>query len=256
MKPSTRMMLLAGRKSDGRDNDRYNRENERERDRDYNRDNDRYRRDMEYSGGRRYNDKWRDGDYNRPDEHREDRHVPQSRMWPYEPYPMYPPPMDNRYDDDDYRGTNMGFMHHDKGNGYDFEMNGKAGKMRGYASGRIMPVHDDEQHRKWAQEEVEPLDEKTAKKWANSMENADGTKGPHWTMEETEKVMKEKGIKCDPIDFWLAMNATYSDLCKEFKKYGIDKIDAYVDFAMAFWLCDEDSVEDKLSAYYEYVVEK
>ena len=50
------------------------------------------------------------------------------------------------------------------------------------------------------------------------------------------------------------MNLTYSDLCKEFQKNGINKIDAYVDFAKAFWLCDKD-VPDKLSRYYTYLVQ-
>lgn len=149
-----------------------------------------------------------------------------------------------------YRDTNMGFMNH---KGYEFEMDGRAGDMKGYAKGHLIPF--EERHgKKHEHEKAEPLTERTAMEWAENMENADGTKGPHWNMEQTNKIMKEKGIECDEIDFWLALNATYSDLCKEFKKYGIDNTDAYVDFALAFWLCDEDSVDDKLSAYYEYVV--
>lgn len=168
---------------------------------------------------------------------------PGMRVWPPMPDGM---PYDEPYGADPYRDTNMGFMHH---KGYDFEGEGKIGNMQGYAKGRVMPMGEHGRHKS----DVEPLTEAEAKEWARHMENEDGTKGAHWTMEQTTKVMKDLKEDFDEIDFWLAMNATYSDLCKEFKKYNIDKPEAYADFAIAFWLCDDDAVEDKLSAYYEYV---
>lgn len=97
-----------------------------------------------------------------------------------------------------------------------------------------------------------------AEQWASKMQNADGTTGPHWTMEQTNKVMAQKQIGGSPWAFWLALNATYSDMCKVFQKYGINNMDAYVDFAKAFWLEDRDAVggggSEKLAAYYDSVV--
>lgn len=119
------------------------------------------------------------------------------------------------------------------------EMEHKNGeRMSGYGSGS----------------EYMPMTKQMAMEWAKKLENEDGSRGPHWTMEQTNTVMAQKHIEADPIEFFLAMNLTYSDLSKEFQKNGINKIDAYVDFAKAFWLCDKD-VPDKLSRYYAYLVQ-
>lgn len=101
---------------------------------------------------------------------------------------------------------------------------------------------------------VTSLNKETAEKWAEHMQNEDGSTGPHWTLEQTKQLQIQKGIDCEPLEFWLALNATYSDLSKVFKKYGIANIDAYVDFAKAFWLDDKDAQPNKLARYYEYVV--
>lgn len=97
------------------------------------------------------------------------------------------------------------------------------------------------------------FDRRMAEEWAADMENEDGTRGPHWTLEQAKQVMAQKEIGGSPIEFWVALNATYSDLCKMFKKYGINTVDAYVDFAKTFWLDDKDAVPDKLAAYFTYV---
>lgn len=185
------------------------------------------------------------------------------RQYPMRPYPTVPasPGMrmngNGRWDEDEpYRDTKMGFMRY--GDGYTFEMDSDGDKIRG----NVIPIREE---RKWkekknsrnhSKEDFEPLTEDTAKQWARNMQNEDGTKGPHWTMEQTSKVMRDMKEDFDEIDFWLAMNATYSDMCKEFRKYNIDKPEAYADFAIAFWLCDDDAVEDKLSAYYEFITTK
>lgn len=90
--------------------------------------------------------------------------------------------------------------------------------------------------------------------WARDMENEDGSRGPHWTMEQAKQVMAQKGVDCDPLEFWLTLNMMYSDYCKVFRKHGVgDKIDFYVDMAKAF-LDDKDSVRNKLTRYYDSVV--
>lgn len=111
--------------------------------------------------------------------------------------------------------------------------------MQGYSDSQYMPH----------------LDQHMADEWASKMRNADGTTGPHWNMGQTNTVMAQKEIGGSPIAFYLALNATYSDLCKVFQKYNINNIDAYVDFAKAFWLDDKDAVPDKLAAYFTYIVQ-
>lgn len=98
------------------------------------------------------------------------------------------------------------------------------------------------------------LNREEAMAWAREMENEDGSRGPHWTMEQAKQVMAQKGVECDPLEFWLALNMMYSDYCKVFRKYGVgDKIDFYVDMAKAF-LEDKDAYPDKLMRYYDSVV--
>ena len=100
------------------------------------------------------------------------------------------------------------------------------------------------------------LTKETAEAWVEHMENEDGTRGPHWKMEQTEQVRRQKGLDCDPLEFWVAMNAAYSDLCKVAKKYNVNTVDYYVDYVKAFWFNDQDAEPHKLSAYYEGVVKK
>lgn len=104
--------------------------------------------------------------------------------------------------------------------------------------------------------EVEPFTREMAMEWACHMENEDGTMGPHWSMEQVKNVMGRREIKCDPIEFFAALNMMYSDYCAVFRKYGVgDKLDFYIDMAVAF-LDDKDAKDDKLARYYEFVVER
>ena len=109
---------------------------------------------------------------------------------------------------------------------------------------------------KMHKEKGERLDKETAEEWVENMKNEDGTKGPHWTMEQTEQVRRQKGLDHDPLEFWVAMNAAYSDLCKVAKKHNVNTVDYYVDYVKAFWFNDQDAEPHKLSAYYESVVKK
>lgn len=103
---------------------------------------------------------------------------------------------------------------------------------------------------------VAPFNKELAEKWMQGLKNADGSKGPHWTMEQAKQVMAQKGISLDPVQFWAALNAVYSDYSEVFRKHGAgDKLDFYVDMAKAF-VQDTDAMPEKLSRYYEYVVKK
>lgn len=112
------------------------------------------------------------------------------------------------------------------------------------------------QHHMMHKEKGGQLDRESAESWVENMKNEDGTKGPHWTMEQTEQVRRQKNLDCDPVEFWVAMNAAYSDLCKVAKKYNVNTVDYYVDYVKAFWFNDQDAEPHKLAAYYEGVVKK
>lgn len=97
------------------------------------------------------------------------------------------------------------------------------------------------------------FDMQMAQDWTRRMQNEDGTTGPHWTMEQTNKVMEQRGVSEDPVKFWAAMNMVYSDFVNVAKKLGISNVDFYTEMARAF-LDDKDVSGDKLAKYYEYVV--
>lgn len=93
-----------------------------------------------------------------------------------------------------------------------------------------------------------------AEKWMKGLENSDGSRGPHWSMEQAKQVMASKGVPGDPLPFFVALNAMYADYSKVFKRHGVgDKLDLYVDMAKAF-LEDEDAQPEKLARYYRYIV--
>ena len=100
--------------------------------------------------------------------------------------------------------------------------------------------------------------EADAKAWAARMQNADGTTGPHWTMEQTTAVAESMGIQPDKIPRWawgVAMNMMYSDYYDVAMQYGVNRPEFYAALAKAF-LCDKDGPgpERKLMEYYEHVV--
>lgn len=91
-----------------------------------------------------------------------------------------------------------------------------------------------------------------AEEWCDNMVNADGTKGPHWTYAQASQLMAQRGIDCDPMDFWVTLNMMHSDYSKVAKAYSTDNPNFYADMAAAF-LCDEDAVKDKLVQYWEHI---
>ena len=98
------------------------------------------------------------------------------------------------------------------------------------------------------------FDEQMAREWTGKMKNADGTKGPHWSMEEVKKVMSSRGIKEDPAKFYAALNMMYSDYCEVAKKSNVSNMDFFVEMAKAFLQDKDAGAQDKMAAYYEYVV--
>lgn len=98
-----------------------------------------------------------------------------------------------------------------------------------------------------------------AMRWAEHMQNADGTTGPHWTMEQTSAVADASGIPHDiPRWAWgVAMNMMYSDYYDVARKFGVNAPEFYAELARAF-LMDKDGPgpEEKLCAYYRCIVKQ
>ena len=103
---------------------------------------------------------------------------------------------------------------------------------------------------------MQPMSEQEAEDWVYSMKSADGSKTPKFSYKDVEELLRKKGWKCDPLDVWVGMNALYSDLCKVNARHGItgENKEYWLEAACAYWLDDEDAVEDKLTAYYNHVV--
>lgn len=95
----------------------------------------------------------------------------------------------------------------------------------------------------------------TARAWTKKMKNADGTQGPHWTLEQAKQIMAQRKIGLDPVQFWVTLCMVYSDFSPVAKKHGLGgSLDFYADMAQAF-LTDKDAKPNKLSRYYENIVQ-
>lgn len=86
------------------------------------------------------------------------------------------------------------------------------------------------------------FDEEHAHYAVEGMENEDGTKGPHWTVEETTSVANQMGInlKSEKHNKVVAMTGSANT------KY-------FAELAKA-WLCDKDISEGKMWHYYVYIM--
>lgn len=124
-------------------------------------------------------------------------------------------------------------------------------KHRSYDGGYVHHEKDDH----YEKPEHKKLTHEAAVNWVTGMYNADGSRGAHWTMEQTTKLLEDRGLTFEPTDWWVAMNMVWSDYCKVGDKHGVGTIDFYADMAVAF-LHDQDAVDGKLGKYYWHIVEK
>lgn len=99
------------------------------------------------------------------------------------------------------------------------------------------------------------------KQWKRNMENADGSHGEHYDMEQIMHVADKIGVKFNDFDekeFCLTVNMMYSDYCKVIKKYMPPEKELVVcaELAKAF-LDDADGPEpsEKLALYYYCIVD-
>ena len=105
-----------------------------------------------------------------------------------------------------------------------------------------------------ASSRTDKLTREMAEDWMAGLQNEDGSKGPHWSIEQTRQVMTQRKIDCDPIEFWVAINVIYSDYSKALQKHGAgERVDIYADMAKAF-IDDKDAAPGKMAMYYKCIV--
>lgn len=102
------------------------------------------------------------------------------------------------------------------------------------------------------------FNEEYARKAVMKMENEDGTRGPHWSLEETTTLASQYeialGSKFNRYDWFVALNMVYSDYYRVIMNItGSNNTKHYVEFAKA-WLNDKDIDEGKMWYYYIYVM--
>lgn len=82
------------------------------------------------------------------------------------------------------------------------------------------------------------FNEEHARKAVMKMENEDGTRGQHWSLEETSALASQYGIslsgKFNRYDWYVALNMVYSDYYKVLLNItGSNNVKHYVEFAKA-----------------------
>lgn len=102
------------------------------------------------------------------------------------------------------------------------------------------------------------FNEECALKAVSKMENEDGSRGEHWSLEETTSIANQYGInlkgeKYNKYDWYVALNMIRSDYYRAVVTMtSSDHIKYFVELAKA-WLNDKDIEEGKMWYYYEVI---
>lgn len=136
----------------------------------------------------------------------------------------------------------------------DYEQGGQSGNDYGYGYGVGMFDYNTQDY---GYDGAHKLSRREIKKWEKGLENADGTKGAKWQVDQIKQIAQQQGIKFDeysPELFAVVMNALYADYCKVL---GGDPA-MYAKLTKA-WLEDDDfegEPEEKAMLYYKCIVSK
>lgn len=181
-------------------------------------------------------------------------------MEPYSQYPMTPyvPPVYQREDGQNWEGyrpmNRIGFSVDGEMERLPRELSHDYPMSAGYEGREEMSRHQGEGYSVGQRPRVMPVfNRQMAEEWVSQMRNADGTRGPHFSMDKAKEVMKQYNVDCDPLEFYVVINSLYSDYDQALKKNNASTLELYACLAKA-WIEDQDAVPDKLAAYYTYVV--
>lgn len=167
---------------------------------------------------------------------------------------------DNRRDRgmDDYRDYDGNYNRYDyyddyRRNDYYYEMDGR----QGY---RNSNYYDRDRGMDYGEKQYGKLSRDDLENWKRRLENADGSRGEHFKKEQLESIIRQMNIDVEKMGgmdiFCMASNMMYADYCNVAKKFGVDRIDFYVEMAKAFFN-DKDysgKPEEKLWLYYMTIV--
>lgn len=96
--------------------------------------------------------------------------------------------------------------------------------------------------------------------WYSRMQNEDGSRGAHWTVEQTDTIAAALGVTYEHISAWCwnaTMNMMYSDYYGTAAKFGVCTPEFFGELAKEF-LFDKDggAPAGKLAAYYHSIVKR
>lgn len=97
-------------------------------------------------------------------------------------------------------------------------------------------------------------------KWAARLENADGSHGPHWTIDQTTTVAHTIGVDLcragiSPEDWYVSLNIMYSDYYPTATRYGLDSPEFYGYLAKDFLLDKDGGGADAKLAHVKALME-
>lgn len=211
-----------------------------------------YRGEAEFAGGYGGEPEGRFRDGRGRERYNDGRYAPRGGGYDdMEPEDRMPPIYDGRNTGYRYDGGGNRMIGFSGGseiqNNYRMDATHRSGDELEHRGGHKMAGH--------ASSDVQPLDRETARSWVKRMRHADGSVGEHWTMDQTNQVMKQRGIDCEPEAFYAIMNAMWSDYSKVADKFGVNNVDFWAELTKAF-LMDKDAMPDKAALYYECIVKK
>lgn len=102
-------------------------------------------------------------------------------------------------------------------------------------------------------EDESAFDMEKADAWAAHMQNSDGSRGAHWSAEQTNHLLAIHGYDLPAAEFYAVINSLWSDFGTVARNYGVDREDFWAEMAKS-WICDSDAVEDKAAKYYADIV--
>lgn len=120
--------------------------------------------------------------------------------------------------------------------------------------------HYDDYEREDDYEDCGRLSKRDMKEWEHNLCNVDGTHGAHFDKEQIEQVARSLGV--EPKEYgdctlYMTVNMMYSDYEQVAKKFGVDRVEFYIELAKAF-LHDKDFDGDgaeKLYLYYTFIAD-
>ena len=125
-----------------------------------------------------------------------------------------------------------------------------------YKKGRWERRDDDD----WGDDVDDKITREKAEKWVSHMTGSDPAHpdGGRWKMDEVKPFAQKYGFPTNGSEFYeffLVMNAMYSDYYEVAKKFGVNNPDFFAELAKAF-IHDKDANPGKVEMYFKHIAKK